>query len=65
MQRRLRNADLNEFFSATVSARALIMRLPIFTSLAHRGTSPQCKVSTRRTDPDSSTAYTSRVGATL
>ena len=35
------NAALNAGFSLTVSARALIMRLPIEMSLAQEGTSPQ------------------------
>ena len=63
-------------FSATVSIRALIIRLPIDGSFAHDGTSPQ--VSTRswrsrrlgvgvvtRDGDRSITAYTGLVGATL
>ena len=41
MRRRLLNSDLNDGFSAKVSARALIIREPTFTSLAHTGTRPQ------------------------
>ena len=50
---------------ATVSARALIIRLPTLASLAQNGTSPQCLVVTRRAAPSWSTTYTSLVGATF
>jgi hypothetical protein len=40
-QRCLANAFRNEGFSATVSDRALIMRLPIAKSSDQEGTSPQ------------------------
>ena len=50
---------------ATVSARALIIRLPILGSLAQNGTSPQCRVSRARAPARSRTAYTVWVGATL
>src|SRR4249919_80700 len=75
-QRRDAKARLYAGFSATVSIRALIIRLPIAGSLAQEGTSPH--VSTRncrsggsgssasRGDGDRSiTAYTALVGATL
>ena len=46
-QRRFLNASRNDGFSASVSERALIMRLPIARSLAHFGTSPQCSIDER------------------
>ena len=50
---------------ATVSARALIIRAPILGSLAQNGTSPQRRVSSRRTPRVSRAACTSWVGAML
>ena len=65
-QRRLRNASRNEGFSARVSARALIMRLPIARSFAHFGTRPQCSIANwRAPSSPARTAATSWVGATL
>jgi hypothetical protein len=72
----LANARLYAGFSATVSIRALIIRLPIDGSFAQDGTSPQrstrsCRsVSPLGSPPPllggrSTTAYTSLVGATL
>ena len=64
-------------FSATVSIRALIIRLPIEGSLAHDGTRPQrqhAQLALRRLAASSAsrgdgersmTAYTGLVGATL
>jgi hypothetical protein len=63
--RRRLSAGLYAFLVARVSARALIIFEPTFGSLAHVGTRPQWKASTRRTPPSDSTAYTSLVGATL
>ena len=51
MQRRLASGDLKAFLVARVSARALIILLPIEGSLAQWGTSPQCMGSTRRVAP--------------
>jgi hypothetical protein len=42
-QRRRRNATRNAGLSASVSARALIMRVPTLGSFAQEGTSPQRK----------------------
>src|SRR4249919_891052 len=75
-QRRDANARLYAGFSATVSIRALIIRLPIFGSLAHDGTSPQVSTRSWRSGGSGSgsllpegdrsiTAYTGLVGATL
>src|SRR6188768_1935674 len=77
-QRRDAKARLYAGFSATVSIRALIIRLPIDGSLAHEGTMPQVSTRSWRSggsglslDPAgflggrSTTAYTSLVGATL
>jgi hypothetical protein len=65
-QRRLRNASRNEGFSARLSARALIMRLPIARSFAHLGTSPQCsRTKARAPSSPARTAGTSWLGATL
>ena len=60
-------------FSATVSIRALIIRLPIEGSFAHDGTRPQVRTRSWRSGGSglsfeggrSTTAYTSLVGATL
>src|SRR5450755_4042084 len=41
-RRPLRNAFLNAGFSATLSARALIIRLPVERFFAQYGTRPQC-----------------------
>ena len=65
MQRRREKGTRKEFFWATVSARALIIRLPILGSLAQNGTSPQCSASRLRAPSRSRTAYTVWVGATL
>ena len=65
MQRRRVRATLKAFLVATVSARALIIRLPILGSLAQNGTSPQCSASRLRAPSRSRTAYTVCVGATL
>ena len=65
MQRLWAKAWRNAGLVATVSARALIMRLPIDRSLAQRGTSPQWKVSSRRVEPSRYTTNTSVVGAVL
>ena len=65
-QRRFLNASRNDGFSAIVSARALIMRLPIARSLAHLGTSPQCSIAKARAPSSPArTAGTSWVGAML
>ena len=65
-QRRLRKASRNEGFSASVSARALIMRLPIARSFAHLGTRPQCSMANARAPSSAArTAGTACVGATL
>ena len=65
-QRRLRNASRNEGFSASVSDRALIMRLPIARSFAHFGTSPQCSIANARAPSSPARiAATSWVGAML
>src|SRR3954454_14229036 len=72
-QRRFAKARLYAGFSATVSIRALIIRLPIEGSLAHDGTSPQVTTLSWRwggaplslEGGRSTTAYTSLVGATL
>ncbi len=65
-QRRFLNASRNDGFSASVSERALIMRLPIARSLAHFGTRPQCSIANARA-PSSPvrTAGTACVGAML
>ena len=65
MQRRRVKGTRKAFLWATVSARALIIRLPILGSLAQNGTSPQCRVSRLRAPARSLTAYTVWVGATL
>ena len=65
-QRRFLKASRNDGFSASVSARALIMRLPIARSLAHLGTSPQCSIAKARAPSSPArTAGTSCVGAML
>ncbi len=65
-QRLLRKASRNEGFSARVSARALIIRLPIAFSLAHFGTSPQwSSAKARAPSSPARTVGTSWVGATL
>ena len=56
MQRRFLKACLKAPLVAMVSARALIILLPILASLAQNGISPQCSDSTRRTPPFSRTA---------
>src|SRR4051812_47519751 len=65
MQRRLESALRYAFLVATVSARALIILAPTAGLFAQKGTRPQRMASMRRVSPDSSTTYTSFVGATL
>ena len=65
MQRRFWKAGLKAPLLISVSARALIIRVPDLRVLGPRGTSPQWKASRCRVLPSSSTAYTSWVGATL
>ena len=66
MHRRFANACRYAGFSASVSTRALIMRLPTLGSFAQKGTSPQVTTrSWRGPSGRSSTAYTGLVGATL
>ncbi len=56
----------NDGFSASVSARALIIREPIAGSFAQRGTSPQrTNASSRSPACDRRTTGTSCIGAML
>ena len=63
--RRFRNALRKEGFSATVSERALIIRLPIPGSLAQEGIKPQRRSPIRRPRSSAATTGTNWVGAML
>ena len=60
-------ATLNAGFSASVSARALIMRLPIETSFAQPGSNPHLSATASRSSEPARmrTASTGCVGAML
>ncbi len=67
-QRRASAALRNPGLSSSVSARALIMRLPTERSLAHDGTSPQVSTRSCRTGAASGSSRgvrSSTTGATL
>ncbi len=65
MQRRARTASRKAGFTATVSARALMISGPSFGALYHAGMNPQRIARSRRAPPSDVTTATCVVGQTL